>query len=75
MAKKKSNSLPVASPVDMPSTALYKPAKADVDRERRYRAEDGLKAIQRADEIKKDKGLLKDIKALVKEQVKALSKF
>lgn len=68
MAKSK---LPVAE--CSPST--YKPSKADVDRERRYRAEDGLRAIQRAQEVKADKVLLKDIKALVKEQAKAVNKF
>ena len=43
-------------------------------RERKYKAEDGLRTLQRAQEIKKDKGLLKDIKALAKEQLKAVSK-
>lgn len=68
MAKK--NSLPVA---DMPTTA-YKPSKADMERERRYRAEEGLRALQRADEFRKDKQCMKDIKALAKEQMKIASK-
>jgi hypothetical protein len=62
-------------PVEMPCTASYKISKGDVERERRYRAEDGLRAIQRADEVRKDKGLVKDIKALVKEQAKTASKI
>lgn len=70
MAKKSS-----AIPVDRPCTTAYKPTKADVEREKRYQAEDGLRSIQRAAEIKKDKGLMKDIKALMKEQMKAVNKF
>lgn len=62
-------------PVERPCTASYKPTKADVERERRYQAEDGLRTIQRANDIKKDKALMKDIKGLVKEQVKAVNKF
>lgn len=70
MAKK--NSLPV----DMPcATASYKPSKADVERERKYRAEDALRVIQRAVEVKGNRQLMKDVKALVKEQAKAVSKL
>jgi hypothetical protein len=69
---KKSSKLPVAMP--MP-TDNYKPNKADVERERRYRAEDALRAIQRADEVRKDKGLMKDVKTYVKEQAKLASKL
>jgi hypothetical protein len=43
--------------------------------DKKWRAEDGLCTLQRAEEIRKDKALLKDIKALAKEQVKALSKI
>lgn len=72
MAKKNSK-LPVSMPTDCPVS--YKPNKADVDRERRYAAEDALRSIQRADEVRRDKDLMKDVKALVKEQVKAVGKI
>ena len=70
---KKSNKLPVAS--NSISAVPYKRTKDDEDRERRYRAEDGLRAIQRADEVKSDKKLMGDIKALAKEQISCLSKI
>lgn len=64
-------------PVEMPSTCTpsYKPNKADVERERRYRAEDALRSIQRADEVRSDKALMKDVKSYVKEQAKIVSKL
>lgn len=63
-------------PVDMPSScAPYKPNRADVERERRYRAEDALRSIQRADEVRSDKSLMKDVKQYVKEQAKIVSKL
>lgn len=40
----------------------------------KWRAEDGLRTLQRAAEVKKDKGLMKEIKNLAKEQLKAVSK-
>ncbi len=72
MAKKSSK-----LPVDMPSPACtsYKPNKADVERERRYRAEDALRSIQRAEEVRKDKGLMREVKQYVKEQAKTVSKL
>lgn len=77
MAKK--NKLPVASTsmpvaVDKP----YKPSpsekKESEARERRYRAEDALRDLQRAECHRKDKSLMKDVKALAQEQIQALSK-
>lgn len=76
MAKK--NKLPVAPstsyPCDVPTKA-YKPSKEDQARQRRYAAEDGLRAIQRAEEIKKDKQCMADIRSLAKEQMNNLKKF
>lgn len=68
---KKSNSLPTlnAAPVE------YKVTKEDRERERKYRAEDGLRTIQRAEEIKADKQCMADIKALATKQVNDLKKF
>lgn len=71
MAKK---TLPVA-PVNMPMEATAPKAdKKYAERERRYAAEEGLRTLNRAAEIKRDKVLLKDIKTLAKEQMKAVSK-
>ena len=74
MAKKMKAKLPVAKP-PLAIEAPYKRTKEDEARERRYRAEDGLRAIQRAEEIKSDKSLMSDIKALANEQVSNLKKF
>jgi hypothetical protein len=74
MAKK--NRLPVAkasTPIDCPQT--YKRTKEDEARERRYAVEAGLRAIQRAEEIKANKSLMSDIKTLAAEQVANLKKF
>lgn len=40
----------------------------------KYRAEDGLRTILRAEEIKRDKNLMKDIKQLAKKQSSDLKK-
>ena len=72
MAKKQKLPIAKSSSAIEPS---YKPTKEDEARQRRYRAEDGLRAIQRAEEVKADKNLMKDIKALANEQVNNLKKF
>lgn len=74
MAKKK---LPTAKYVsDAPSAPVaYKQSKEDLEHQRRYAAEDGLRAIQRAEEIKEDKRLMGDIKTLAQEQVSNLKRF
>lgn len=71
---KKSTKLPVEKPSSSYpiSAAPYKPTKADVDRERRYKAEDALRTLTQASEYQKDKGLMKDVKALAKEQMNKL---
>lgn len=69
MAKK--NKLPVESPC---APVAYKSTAADKARERQYQVEDGLRTMQRAADIVKDKGLLKDIKAFAKQQVSDLNK-
>ena len=63
--KMPSNSLP----------AVYKPTKADVERENRYRAEDALRTLARADEIRADKGLMGSVKQLAREQMETAKKF
>lgn len=64
----KKNKLPVAStePVNpAPNT------EKDFD-DRRYKAEDALRVIERAENYKKDKALMKDVKALAREKIKCL---
>lgn len=60
----------------MPVEALGSgvPTASDKARERRYQVESALSTMQRAEEIKRDKGLMKDIKCLAKEQMSALGK-
>lgn len=72
MAKRK---LPIAKASTAEVAAPYPQTKEQKDRERRYAAEDGLRAIQRAEEIKRNKTLMADIKALANEQVSNLKKF
>ena len=66
------NKLPIANtmPVAMP-----RPSEEDKARERRYRAEDALRDIERAEAHKKDKGLMGDVKKLCKEKMDTLSKI
>lgn len=47
----------------------------DEARERRYRAESALETLTRAEEHKKDKALMKDVKAVAKERRDNASKF
>lgn len=68
---KKQNKLPVAKSVKSEPMET----KADEVRERRWRAESGLRTIQEAEEIRKDKQRMNDIKALAKEQMACLSKI
>lgn len=44
-------------------------------KERQYRAEDALRTLQRAEEIKADKGLMADVHAHAHKQVAAISKI
>jgi hypothetical protein len=69
MAKKKA-SLPVESPC-----VAYKPTASDKARERQYQIEDGLRTMQRAGELLKDKSLMKDIKSFAKQQIADLNKI
>lgn len=42
--------------------------------ERRYRAEDALRVIEKAETHKRDKSLMRDVKGLAKERVESLKK-
>lgn len=65
---KKSKRLPVES------LGSAVPTATDKARERRYQVSDALSTMQRAEEIRKDKSLMKDIKCLAKEQMQSLGK-
>lgn len=70
MAKKsKKSALPVEALCCSPKTTA-----SDKARQRQYEIEDGLRTMQRAGELVKDKGLMKDIKAFAKEQIENLNK-
>lgn len=69
MAKKKQT-----LPVESLGCSVVKPTALDKAKERQYQVEDGLRTMQRAAHIVKDKGLLKDIKAFAKQQVSDLNK-
>lgn len=73
MAKKKLPTAKIAS--ECASPVAYKQTKEDQERQRRYAAEDGLRSIQRAEEIKNDKRLMGDIRSLAQEQMANLKKF
>lgn len=49
--------------------------KSSEARERKYRAEDALRTIKEYEKLQADKGLMKDVKALAKEQMNALKKI
>lgn len=42
--------------------------------EREWRAQDALRTLQAADQIKRDQALMRDARSLAKKQVQALSK-
>lgn len=71
---KKSNKLPIATSPAVCAPPSYKQSKADIDRNRRYQAEDALRDIQRVEGYKQNKQLMSDVKSLAKEQLQALSK-
>jgi hypothetical protein len=64
-------------PIDQTSvspTLAYKQTKEDEARQRRYRAEEAMRDIERAEGHKKNKELMSDVKALAKEKIDSLSK-
>lgn len=42
--------------------------------ERRYRAEDALRTITRAEEFKKDRSLMSDVRKMVQDQMRCVTK-
>jgi hypothetical protein len=73
MAKKTKLSSMVAAPVA--TSPSYKVSAEDKERERRYRAEDALRDIERAEAHKADKSLMKDVKCLAKEKIDNMKKI
>lgn len=70
MAKKK---VKMSTLVDSPCS-VGKMTADDKARQRQYEVEDGLRTMQRAGELVKDKALMRDIKAFAKEQITNLNK-
>lgn len=61
-----------ANSVDVaPSASTIKQTKED----RQWKAQDALRDIQRAEDHRKDKGLMKDVKNLAKKQMNDLKGF
>jgi predicted metal-dependent hydrolase len=58
-----------------PETIIARRSHEDEARERKWKAEDALKDIERAEAHKRDKGLMKDVKACAKEKMKAYGKL
>lgn len=67
MAKKSKTKLS-----DMVQPMPYKQTAYDKERERKYRAEDDIRTMQRAEEIRKDKDRVKAMKECAADQIKAL---
>lgn len=53
-------------------SAPYKPTAADRAREMRYQAEDAIRTLTRAQEVKKDAKLMRVVKQVAAEQAKVL---
>ena len=56
------------------ATPAYKPSAEDKRRQMKYMAEDAVRTLTRADEIRKDKQLMGHVKKHAREQVKTLQK-
>ena len=59
----------------MATSPSYKMSAEDKERQRKYRAEDALRDIERAEAHKADKSLMKDVKCLAKEKMDAMKKL
>jgi len=64
------NKLPIAK-----ASVETTETKAAEDREMKYRSEDALRDIERAEAHKRDKVLMKSVKQLAKSKIKCLSKL
>lgn len=59
----------------IPVKIVSEPCMPDQSENKKWRAQDALRDIQRAEGYKNDKALMKDVKALAKEQMASLSKL
>ena len=78
MAKKtktERNKLPVAKTPVPVTIEQSKPSPIDKDREMKYRAEDALRDIERAEGHKKDKELMGHVTKLAKDKIGSLKKI
>lgn len=78
MAKK--NKLPVeplkaSKTKPIPVKIVSDVATSPVDNDKKWRAEDALRDIQRAKKHEQDKELMRDVKKLAKDQVNSLKKI
>lgn len=74
MAKKTALSKAVQKPVPVKIVSDIQPAEKSANNDR-WRAEDALRDIQRAKKHEADKALMKQVKALAKEQMNCLKKI
>ena len=70
MAHKRKNPLPTSYPGE--AIAAPKVDKEWEARERRYKAKEALETLTRADEYRKDKALMKEVKAMANQMVKCV---
>lgn len=80
MGHKPKASLPVAKLPSRLTTApdkpvQYKPSKQELDRERRWKAEDACRDIERAEGYKRDKQLMADVKQVASEKIDSLKRI
>ena len=67
------NKLSAAVVSDVP--VMKKPTKEQMEQERRWRAEDALRTINKAEEYRGDKQLMSDVKNLAQEQMNSLKRI
>ncbi|MDE2031418.1 MAG: hypothetical protein KGI58_04135 [Patescibacteria group bacterium] len=72
---KKSEASKKPVPVKIVNDDAPKIDKSYEEREKRYRAEEALRVLQKAEEHKKDKSLMKDVKQLAKKQINTMKKI
>lgn len=81
---KSTNKLPIEKaagskkpvPVKIVHDDIQPKVSADYEaRERKYKAEDALRDIERAEGHKRDRGLMRDVKKLAKDKIKSLGKI
>lgn len=75
MAKKTRMLVETPMATAAPQKILAGRSKEEEARERKWKAEDALRDIERAEAHKRDKSLMKDVKACAKEKMKAYGKL